>query len=413
MCRMLIFACFAVVSAANLACGGEWPQVLGPQRNGVASKESLADSWPEAGPGTLWQLKVGTGLGGVAVRGGKLILFHRVGNDEIVEVVDAGTGKGVWRASFPTTFVPSINPDNGPRTVPVVTATQVIVYGAGGDLHALDFKTGGKLWSRQTHADFETNGGYFGAGSTPIVEGDRVIVNVGGKRTGAGVVAFAADSGKTVWKSVDDNASYSSPVAVTLGKTRHLIIETRQKTLSLDPKTGAVRWELPFGKIGPTVNGASPVVVGDKLFLTASYHIGGLYARFSGTRIETLWTNDELLSSQYTTPIAHDGKLFGVHGRQDQGTSSLRCVDPVSQRVLWSQDDFGYATLIQADGKLLAMKTDGELVMLALDSTKYRELARAKLFDNTTRALPALSNGLLYVRDAGTLKCVDLRKPAK
>jgi outer membrane protein assembly factor BamB len=147
------------------------------------------------------------------------------------------------------------------------------------------------------------------------------------------------------------------------------------------------------------------LIVKEQLFLSASYGIGARLVNFKG---DTVWDSNDLMSSQYTTCIEHQGLLYGVDGRQDIPPANLKCFDPVTQKVLWTKDGFGYATLIKADGKLLIVKTDGELVLAALNSSKYQELARTRLFNDTVRALPALANGRLYVRDGRTLKCVDL-----
>ncbi len=400
--------CLALGDTSNLSAG-DWPQILGPQRNGIAEKEQLVDTLPAGGPETIWEHPVGRGFAGPAVAGDRVIVFHRVDDDEVIECLQADTGRPVWKATHPTSYQASIVPDDGPRAVPLIADGRVYVYGAQGTLHCLDLKTGKTLWLRKTHSDYGAQEGYFGAGSSPIIEDGRVIVNVGGGRESAGIVAFNHRTGETAWKATDESASYSSPVAVTIGGVRHLLFITRLQFVSLDPKTGKVRFSLPFGRRGPTVNGATPVILGDRAFLTASYQIGAVSAKIGATDVETLWSSDNLLSSQYATPIAHKGMLFGLHGRQDAGPAALRCIDPVKQEVRWSQDGFGYATIIKADDKLLILTTEGELVLAAANIDRYRELGRARILPTTARALPALSEGRLFARDTKTLKCINLR----
>ena len=389
---------------------GDWPQILGTHRNGAAENETLADAWPADGPKTLWQRPVGRGYSGLAVVGKTGILFHRVENEERVEALDVASGKELWHFAIPTTYVSGISSDDGPRCVPLVHGDKVIVFGVQGTLACLRLADGTKEWSHDTHAEFRASEGYFGAGSSPIVEGDKVIVNVGGAKAGAGVVAFSLASGKVLWQMGHDDASYSSPVAATVGNTRHLIVETRLTTYSLDPENGSIRFQIAFGQRGPTVNGANPTVMGDHLFLTASYGVGAVYARIHDAALETLWASDDLLSTQYATCIENRGLIYGIHGRDDAGRASLRLIDPEQQKVLWQKDDFGYATLLKADGKILAQKTDGTLVLLRCDPARYVELASAQVFTTKTFALPALSSGRLYLRDDHTLKCLDLRR---
>ncbi len=406
-CGVMLLVAGCVVPAASTA--GDWPQVLGPSRNGIAEKESLVDSFPKSGPKMVWKRDVGEGFAGVAVSGGRAILFHRRGAEELVEAHDAGTGQVTWKQAFPTKYAGGISPDNGPRCVPLVHDGRVIVFGAAGDLHCVALEDGKALWSRATAKEFGAPGGYFGAGSTPIAEGNAVLVNVGGKG-GSGIVAFAVADGKTLWQKTDEQASYSSPVAVTNDGVRQVIFVTRYSALSIDPANGKVRWQFPFGARGPTVNAASPLVFDGHLFLSASYGVGAVYAKFSGTKAETLWANNDTMSSQYTTCVRHQGMLYGIDGRQDVGDGRLRCFDPQTGKVRWTKEPFGMATLILADAKLILVKADGTLVLAAANPDEYRELSRASVLPATTRALPALADGLLYVRDTSTLKCLDLRR---
>lgn len=394
--------------APALLHAGDWPQILGPTRNGIAVNEKLTAVLPAGGPKTLWQRNVGSGYAGVAVAEGKAVLFHRVANDEVVEAMDAVTGKPFWKTSFPTQYVSTINEDSGPRCVPVIHKGNVYVFGGGGNLHSVSLADGKKRWSRAAYKDFEAPDGYFGAGSTPIVEGDKLLVNVGGK-AGSGLVAFSLADGKTVWQATDEQASYSSPVAVTLDGVRHVIFVTRLNVVSVDPENGKVRFKFPFGQRGPTVNAASPLVIDGHIFVSASYGIGAAIAKIHKTNVELLWSNDEVMSSQYSTCVYDGGFLYGIDGRQDIGVGRLRCFDSKTGKAQWTQESFGMATLILADGKLVILKTDGTLVLAAASPKSYQQLATAKVLTDTTRALPALSNGLLYARDTRTLKCVDLR----
>ncbi len=149
---------------------------------------------------------------GWPLSGRRAVLFHRVENEERVEAIDAASGKERWHFAIPTSYVSGISPDDGPRCVPLVHGDKVIVFGVQGTLACLRLADGKKEWSHDTHAEFRTPEGYFGAGSSPIVEGDKVIVNVGGAKAGAGVVAFSLASGKVLWKVGHDDASYSSPI---------------------------------------------------------------------------------------------------------------------------------------------------------------------------------------------------------
>lgn len=393
---------------------GDWPQILGPNRNGIADGENISAKWPNGTPPTVWQRDVGSGFAGLAVAKGQAYLFHRVGNNESLEAMDAKTGEIRWKSKSVATYVPSYINDNGPRVVPLVHKDRVITYGARGRLRCLDVKTGQEHWSHATFDEYtirksggEPAEGFFGVGSGPIVEAGNVIVNVGGAN-GAGIVAFELKTGKVAWKATDDRASYSSPIAATVNDVRHLFFATRFNVVSLDPKTGKERFRFDFGRPGPNVTAANPVIIDGKLFITASYGFGAVFASIKSDGIEELWRSDDILSSQYTTSIVEGEYLIGVHGRQDSGAATLLCLNPKTQKVVWSKKGFGYATIIKAGNKLLLTKTSGELVVAENSTTGYRPLAKTKLFDSTARALPALSNGMYYLRDSSTLKCFNL-----
>ena len=398
------------------ATAGDWPGILGPHRNGVADGETLADRWPEAGPKLLWSRPVGDGLAGVAAVSsggpgddGICVLYHRAGDQEIVEGLRPSDGEVLWQAKFPSSFVPSINPDDGPRATPLIAGRDLFVFSPQGQLRCLGLVDGKVRWTRDTHQDYKAREGYFGVGSTPLVVGRAVIVNVGGRAERSSIVAFDRETGKTLWQAFDDDASYSSPIVTEVAGKPTVVVVTRLNVVGVDPASGRVRFQLPFGARGPTVNGANPVAMGaDKLFLTASYGIGAELIQMSADSAEVLWKNDDVLSSQYTTPVPYRNSLIGIHGRQDYPGAELRCLDPLKPTVLWSEPDFGYATLILADDKLVIQKTDGDLVLAEAATTRFKLLSRTQLFRGTTRALPALSNGRYFARNESELKCVDL-----
>lgn len=398
-----------VVMLAAASTGGEWPQILGPHRNGVAAGDERLDrSWPADGPPVLWQRAVGRGYAGVAVAEGTVVLFHRLDNREVVEALDPLTGQTRWQDGYPTTFRPQVGGNDGPLCTPTIAAGKVVTFGAQGVLSCYELASGKLLWRRRTHDDFDAREGYFGAGSSPLIEGDRVIVNVGGFRSQSAVVAFQLQDGATAWHQFDDHASYSSPVATSIDGQRRLIVVSRLHGLLMDPTTGAVRAQIPFGQRGPTVNAANPVLLNGHVFLTANYGIGAVYAALRPEALAEEWRGDDLYSSQYCTPVPDDDVLFGIDGRQDGPPGELKCFDPQRRRVLWSAPNFGYGSLLRADGKLVILLSDGALVLATANRERFDPLARARVLTGESRALPALAAGRLYVRDDSTLKCLQV-----
>ncbi len=398
-----------------VASAGDWPQILGPARSGVAAAdERLADAWPAGGPRQEWRRDVGAGVAGVAVVGDRGFLFHRVGDREVLEAFDAATGETLWSDGHATAFVPQVGGSDGPLCAPVVHAGTVVVFGAQGMLACIDAATGRRLWERTVHHDFAAQEGYFGAGSTPLVSGGRVIVNVGGRKGDAGIIAFELATGETLWTSTREGASYSAPVAVEVAGVPHVLAVTRLSCLLLDPATGRVRWTFPFGQRGPTVNAATPVLLAaDRFLVTAAYGIGSVCATFDADGARPVWQGVESLASQYATPVLIDGRLYAIDGRDDLPPADMVCLDPDTGRVLWREAGFGYGTLLMADGKLLVVKTDGELLLVRPDAARLDVLARARPFADDPRggplrALPALAGGRLFLRNDRTLAALDV-----
>ena len=194
----------AAVLAAN-----DWPQFLGPSRNGAYVGAPLNEKWPSTGPRIIWRKQIGQGLSGPVVAGKRLILFHRVDDREVVESFDALTGAAQWRHAYPTTYRDDFGFDEGPRAVPVVADGMVFTYGAEGKLHAVDLATGKPLWNVDAMRQFDVAKGFFGAAGSPLVEGGKVIANVGGKK--GGIVAFDAKTGKVLW--TDNGPAINSRVS--------------------------------------------------------------------------------------------------------------------------------------------------------------------------------------------------------
>ena len=408
--RRTLSAVMAGVAIAVGLAAQDWPQFMGPARDGVYRGPALAESWPATGPRMVWRKDVGQGFSGPVVAQGRLILFHRVANEEVVEALDPRTGAGQWRYAYATAYQDDFGFDEGPRAVPVVAGTVVYTFGAEGQLTALDVASGKPLWSEDTAQRFGVTKGFFGAAGSPLVEGGRVIANVGGKS--AGIVAFHALTGDVLWTATDDEASYSSPVAATIDGRRYAIFLTRAALVGLDPATGRLAFRKPWrARAAASVNVASPIVVGNLIFVSAEYGPGAGVFRLEGSNLVELWSSDEVLSNHYATSVQRDGILYGYHGRQEFGPS-FRAVDLGTGKVRWSEDRFLAGSVTLAGDRLLLLRESGELLMAAASPDAFRVLARGRVLPATVRAFPAFSDGVLFARNENTLVCVDLRKPA-
>ena len=406
MFRTEIALCAAL--AASLAAS-DWPQFLGPERNGVYTGNDLAAAWPASGPPLVWKRDAGQGFSAPVVAQGRLILFYRQGVHEIAEAMDAKTGKKIWAFEYPTGYRDDFGFDEGPRAAPLIADGKVFTFGAEGVLHALDFTTGRKLWSVATRQKFGAAKGFFGSASGPLVEGGKVLVNAGGSK-GAGIAAFEIETGKLAWTATNDEASYSAPAAAAIGGVRRALFFTRAGFVDLDPATGKVHYQMRWrSRNDASVNAATPLVIGDMVFLSASYGTGAVVLQFAGGQWKQLWANDDTLSNHYATSVHRDGILYGYHGRQEYG-QSLRAVELKTGKVRWSVDEFGAGTVTLAGDRLLVMRENGELQMASATPDAYRPAAKARLMDGVVRSYPALADGFLYVRGEKTLACFNLRK---
>jgi outer membrane protein assembly factor BamB len=386
----------------------DWPQFLGPQRNSTSTETGLLQTWDAKGPPVLWQKEVGEGYSAPVVAGERLILFHRVGDEEIVECLDAASGKEMWKHREATNYSDPLGKGDGPRSTPLIAGERVYTLSPGGRLLCLKLADGEKVWQRRLLNDYSVPRSYFGVGTSPILEDGKLLVNVGARD--AGIVAFDKDSGKEVWKATEDGASYSSPVAATIDGARHVVFFTRQGIVSLDPAKGNVRFHKRWrSRMDASVNAATPVVLGDCLFFTACYETGAILFRAKKDGIEELWSNDRSLSCHFGTPVYHERHLYGFDGRQETGTE-FRCVEAKTGKVLWSKEGFGCGSMILAEGNLFVLSESGDLVLVECKSDKYREKARAAVLTGPCRAQMALANGRLYARDNRKLVCCNLKR---
>jgi len=350
---------------------------------------------------------VGQGFSNPSVSQGRLILFHRVKDSEVVEALDATTGRGMWTFEYPTRYRDDFGFDEGPRAAPTIAGGRVYTFGAEGMLHCIDFATGKKIWSVDTHRQFQVEKGFFGAAGAPLVDDGRVLMNIGG--VSGGLVAFDAATGKTLWTVPNQEASYSSPTVATIRGVRHALFFTRSGIVDVDPATGKVLYELPWhARMKASVNAATPIVVGDQVFFSASYGTGAILLESVAGGWKKVWSSDDALTNHYSTSVYRDGILYGFHGRQEEG-QSLRAIDFKTGKVRWDVDGFGAGTVTLAGDKLLILRENGELVVAAATPASFQQLASVKALPPTVRSYPALANGRIYIRNEKTLVCLDLR----
>lgn len=383
----------AAVSLQAQPAGDDWPQLLGPERN-----LTYRGRWSEKSSfASLWTRPIGEGFSAPVVAQGRLLIFHRQNNREIVDSLDPATGKAQWSAAYPTGYRDDFGFSEGPRATPTVDGDLVFTYGAEGTLQCLDLKTGARVWQLDARQAFGVRKEFFGTGSSPLIDGNRLLMNIGGE-AGAGIVALDKLTGKTLWKALTHESGYSSPVAATIEGARHALFFTREGLVDADPATGRIRFERRWrARMAASVNAAVPVVVGDEVFISTSYGVGASLWKIQGDKATQVWAGDESISSHYSTPVYKDGYLYGFHGRQEQG-QELRCIEWKTGKVKWSVPELRAGTVTLAGTHLFVLRENGELLIAPADPKGFRPSKKLKVSEPVVRAYPALAGGRLFVR---------------
>jgi outer membrane protein assembly factor BamB len=426
-------------SVAKHQAGHDWPDFLGPHRNGKSAERGLPQLWPKEPPPIVWQQPVGTGYAAPAIAGGRLFHFSRVGDFARLICRNAQTGEELWKCDYPTDYEDLLGYNNGPRATPVVDGPHVFTFGAEGVLQCVRASDGEMVWRIDTAKQFHVVKDFFGVGSTPLVLDDLLIVNVGGsppdgpadvyqaqgrvKTDDCAVVAFEKSTGKVRWKTGEDLASYASTVVAKIDGSDVVFVFARGGLLAIDPAQGKTLAQFPWrAQKLESVNASTPVVVGNEVFISETYELGSALVRFTGKSFEEVWTDrgrrrDRALALHWNTPIAHEGFIYGSSGYHAP-EAELRCVEWKTGKVRWSEPNMGRASLLLADGILICLSEDGTLRIVRATPEKYEELAKWELTDNAGAPLlkypawsaPALAHGLLYLQGADRLVCLELAK---
>jgi outer membrane protein assembly factor BamB len=398
------------------AAAADWPQWLGPRRDG--SSTEVVKPW-KGDLKVLWRQPVGAGHSSPVIAGGKVYLHTRVKDKDAEELTayDARTGKRLWGRSYPRKWFWSPF-GTGPQATPAVAGGKVYTFGVTGVLACFDADKGKLLWQVDTGKDFRPprKGKIdFGVACSPLVEGDKVVVMVGGK--GSGIVAFKTDSGAVAWKALNDSSSYSSGAAFGKGKDRQLVFLTAEAVRSLDPEDGSLFWSFPL-RDALQESATTPVRAGDVLLASSvTYGSAGLQL-MKGDKpgARELWRN-KALTCYFSTPIPVGSEhVYLVTGSATllNPTSTLRCVAVKTGKELWSKPKIGKyhaAMLRTGDNKLLLLTDLGDLALLEPSPKGYKELARSKIVKGEQIwAHPALADGRVYLRDEKELLCLEVPK---
>ncbi len=378
----------------------EWPQWRGPHRDGQANGFKAPTAWPRELE-KRWQLEVGRGHSSPLVADGKIYVFSRRGEDEVLACLNPVDGKELWHQGYPAPY--QVNPaaaahGKGPRSTPVLVGGRVFTLGVSGILTGWDAKTGKRQWQREFSKQFEKTSPLYGAAMSPAVEGDKCIVHVGGHDKGA-LVALDVKTGETLWSCNDDGPGYASPIIATLDSVRQVVTQSQKACIGVDLEDGKLLWKIPF-QTEYDQNSVTPIAhEGSVIFSGINKGVDRYRVELQDDEWQTdkIWENKEV--SLYMSSAVTDGELlFGFSHRQK---GQLFAVDLTTGKTLWtSEGRLGdNAALVETGPLLWALTTTGDLIVFRASDKQFEPLARYKVAETATWAHPVIFPNAVLVKD--------------
>jgi outer membrane protein assembly factor BamB len=387
-----------------LAQAQEWPQWRGPARTGAAAGFTAPAAWPDR-PKQIWKVQAGAGHASPVVASGRVYLFSRMGEQEAVSARDLGTGKEIWRAAYDAPY--QMNPaatshGKGPKSTPAHDRGRLFTFGISGILSAWQAQDGRLVWRRDFKKDFPSTWPGFGVAMSPIVVGDVVIVHAGGIGNGA-VLGLDVASGATKWAWKGDGPAYASPIVADFGGTRQIVTQSQRHVVSLSLADGRLLWEIPF-TTEYEQNSITPIVLSDLLVYgginkpTTAVRIGVAAGKW---QITPVWQNADL-PMYMSSPVETGGYLFGLTNRS---RGQFFCLDAKTGKTMWTTKgrEGENAAFVTAGGLVMAMTTEGELVIARNNPKAFDVVKRYTLAESSVWAHPALVAGGIVVKDVDTL----------
>ncbi|MCG3197928.1 MAG: Outer membrane protein assembly factor BamB [bacterium] len=417
-----VFLCL-LMCVQEISLAADWPQWLGPERNGTSTETGWPDTWPEDGPRILWEAEVGTGFSGIAVVGARAYTMGNSDGKDTIFCFNTENGEVLWRHSYECPLF-DLSHEGGPAITPTVQDGRVYTISRRGQVFCLDSATGAVLWSENlvsgkspegreaSQGRYESSGDVtpgepggkyglriplMGFTGSPLVVGNRLFLDTGR------ALAFDARTGTHLWSSDLFDESYSSPVCFSRNGQDSVIFFNGFGLLALNPSSGEVLWKFPWETVRFDTNTSTPILSGSRVFISSGYDRGAALVDTAGEAAAALVWQQEKTRTKYNTPLLWEGCLYGFDEKV------LRCWDFSTGEEKWSEDIGAYGCQVIVDGKLLLLTERGELILARPSPSGFEELSRAHLIGGRCWTLPTPANGRIYLRNAaGNLLCLDV-----
>ncbi len=413
--------CAVTLTAALSIQASDWPEYRGPTHDG-RSPESISKAWPVGGPRQVWKIPSEGGFSSFAVGGGRCFTIVPRDKDgakmESLVGLDTETGKELW--ATPLTVArydggandgaEGNNGGDGPRSTPAVDGNRVYSLSSKLVLQCFNAADGSVVWSRDVmkeHAGAELR---WQNAQSPVIDGNGIFLAGGGP--GQSLLAINKKDGAVLWKGFDEKMTHATCVPATIHGKRQVIFFVQSGLISVDAITGKELWR--YAHTWKVSTAASPVVSGDIVYCSSGYGVGGGAARISksgndwnATRIYFKDSNKPL-ANHWSTPVLHEGHLYGMFQFKEYGKGPVKCVDIATGEVKWEQPGFGPGNVIYTDGHILALADDGRLVLFKATPSGYQEVASADVLDGKCWTTPVISGGRVYARSTKEAVCLDV-----